>query len=90
MKKGAVICIEGKAPDTWGIEDEVRFRNQLSKFDDVQIIIPPLIPFILQNIWFRMISKGITDLIITRAVFGKSGKLDLTEKHCRLPMIGMS
>lgn len=90
LKKGAVICITGEAPEKWSQEDEFRFRKQLSKFDAVHFITPQLIPYVFHRIWFKMVSKGITDLIIAKVEFNASGKLYFNSNDCRLPMIGMS
>lgn len=88
--KGAVICIEGEAPDTWSEDDEFSFRKQLTEFEAVQITTSKLIPFMFRRIWINMLTEGITDLVLAKAEFRDNGELELSGKGCRLPMIGMS
>ncbi len=89
MKKGAIICITGKAPEKWTENDEKSFRKKLHKFDTVELVTPQIFPSLMQGICLRMLTKGITDLFIAVAVFSKTGKLKLSEIF-KLPMIGMS
>ena len=42
------------------------------------------------NHWLQLLSNGITDIIIAMAKFDDKGKLEFTEKSCRLLLIGMS
>ena len=90
LKKGAIICIEGKGPQIWTEADEAKFREQLSNYEAVRIVTPQIAPFLLHRIWLKMISKGITDLVVAIATFSKTGKLELSGKSVRLPVIGMS
>jgi hypothetical protein len=90
LKTAAIICIEGKAPDSWTKNNEVAFRNQLTKFDTVRFITPQIGSCLLHGIWFNMLSRGITDLVVAMATFGETGQLELNGKGYRLPMIGMS
>jgi hypothetical protein len=90
LKKGAIICIDGKPPEKWTANNEVAFRNQVIKFDSVRFITPQVGSCLLHGIWFNMLSRGITDLVVAMATFGDSGQLELSGKGYRLPMIGMS
>ena len=90
LKEGAIICIDGKTPDKWTEGDEADFRKQLTNFETVQFVTPQAAPFLLQRLWLKMISKGITDLVVAMAKFGKTGKLELSGKRVRLPIVGMS
>jgi hypothetical protein len=90
LKKGAIICIDGKPPDNWTKNNEVAFRNQLTKYDAVRFITPQIDAGLLNGIWFNMLARGITDLVVAIATFSETGQLKLSGKGCRLPMIGMS
>ncbi len=85
LKKGAIICIDGRPPDNWTKDDEVAFREQLVAFDTVHFITPQIESFLLQGIWFKMLSRGINDLVVAMAKFSETGRLELSEKAFRLP-----
>ena len=70
-QKGAIICIEGKPPDDWAEGAEISLRKQLSRFDAVRFITPQIDSFLLHGIWLKMLSKGITDLVVTMATFSE-------------------
>ena len=90
LKKGAIICIVGKSPQIWTEADEIKFREQLSSYETVRIVTPQIAPFLLHRIWLKMISTGITDLVVAIATFSKTGKLELSGKRVRLPIVGLS
>jgi hypothetical protein len=90
LKKGAIIFIDGTLPENWTKDDEVVFRDQLTKFDTVRFITPQIGSYLLHGIWFNMVSRGITDLVVAMATFSENGQLELSRKGYRLPMIGMS
>ena len=90
VRKGAIVCITGIAPGQWSKDDEIAFRDQLSSYEEVRIVTPQIAPILLHGIWLKMLSKGITELVIAMATFGQSGRLKLNGKRYKLPMIGMS
>jgi hypothetical protein len=90
LKKGAIICIDGKPPDDWAEGAEIFLRKQLSRFDAVRFITPQINSFLLHGIWLKMLSRGITDLFVTMATFSDTGNLKLGGKGFRLPIIGMN
>jgi hypothetical protein len=64
--RGALVCISGE-PVGWSAEDERRLRKQFAEFDAVQIVTPQTIQCMFHRIWFQMISRGITEIVIARA-----------------------
>ncbi|RZB36519.1 MAG: hypothetical protein SRB2_02015 [Desulfobacteraceae bacterium Eth-SRB2] len=90
LKKGAIICIVGEAPDEWSENHEISFREQISKFQAIRIITPQVSSFQMLNHWLQLLSNGITDIVIAMAEFNGNGKLEFAEKSCKLPLIGMS
>lgn len=90
LKTGAIICISGKPHGKWTAEDEIRFRNLFNEFDYIQITIPQISAFLLHGMWLKLLAKGITELEIINAKFGKGGKLEILSKSCKLPIIGLN
>ena len=87
--RGALVCISGE-PDNWSLEDECRFRNQFGQFDVVHIVTPQIIHLMFHRIWFKMISSGITDIVIAIANFSIDGNLEFHDRCYRLPITAMN
>ncbi len=88
MKKGAIVCISGNIPGTWSAKDEADFREKFDQFDAIQIVTPRTPRFLLNLIWMKMLSRGITDLFLARAKFRKRGDLEVSGEKVRLQTVG--
>jgi len=90
MKKGIIVCVAGDAPEERNQDDETDFRNRLSEFDAVRIIMPEIMPYQLHHIWLRLLSTGIMHIVVKMAIFNNSGKLVLTGEGFILPFIALN
>lgn len=90
MKNGAIICICGKVPDGWTVEDSQRFKEATAHYATVKIVTPGTSAFMMNYLWIKLILDGITDIVIAMAEFSQKRRLQFKPNSIRLPVVGMN
>jgi hypothetical protein len=90
LSTGAIICVAGEVPEDWGEADEADFRKTVDKFDAIRIMPSQIDAYQLQCQWLEMILKGVTEIVIWRAEFTESGRLEVNRQLCRLSIVALN
>ena len=90
MKCGAIICICGNVPDAWTVEDERRFKEETAGFSKVKIVTPRIMALMLNRLWLKLISDGMTDIVIAMAEFNQKRRLQFKPNSIRFPVVGIN
>lgn len=90
MKRGAIICIYGKPPQGWSVEDSIKFKEKTANFSTVRIVTPGMGAFMMNHFWLNLISAGVTDIIIALAEFDQKRELCIKPNSLRFRVVGMN
>jgi hypothetical protein len=87
LSTGAIICVAGEVPENWSEADEADFRKTIDAFDAIRIMPLKMDADQLQCQWLDLIRKGMTEVVIWRAEFTESGRLEVNRQLGRLSIV---
>ena len=90
MKCGAIICICGNVPDGWTVEDDLRFKETTANFSKVKIVTPRIMALMMNRLWLKLISDGMTEIVIAVAEFTQEKGLQFKPNSLRFPVVGIN
>ena len=90
LKIGAIICIRGNVPAGWTVRDSQRFKESTADFSVVKIVTPGISTFMINHLWLKLVSDGITDIVIAMAEFTQKRRLQLKPDSIRFPVVRMN
>jgi hypothetical protein len=90
VKIGAIICIYGSLPTGWTARDSQRFKEETVNFSKVRIVTPGISALMMNRLWLKMFSDGITDIVIAMAEFTHKRRLQFKPNSIKLHFVGMN
>jgi hypothetical protein len=90
VKSGAIICISGKVPEGWTVEDSLKFKETTANFCNVRIVTPGISAFMMNRLWLKLVLDGVTDIDIATAEFTHNRRLQLKPDSVKFYLVGMN
>jgi hypothetical protein len=84
MKSGVIIYVAGNAPGGWSEDKETPIKQSVSQADMIEVITNRTGHFDIIDAWRDLITKGMQTVTCMMAVFGESGRIELTGSQLRL------
>jgi hypothetical protein len=77
-------------PNGWTVKDSLRFKETTANFAKVRIVTPGISAFMMNRLWLKMVSDGITDIVIAMAEFTQKRRLRIKPNSLKIHFVGMN